>query len=388
MKYVKSNKLDISDRMTLQGCLHAKYNVSQICKTLKVNKTTIYRELKRNSRLVEATYKECKIRDKIVICNRCYKRNGCNKDKIYYDYKYAQKLTDNRRSSSRAKPRIKKEEIKEIDDIVLHGVNLGQSLHHIYVSNPRLKYICCEKTIRRLIYRGNLKVKSHQLRRYLVQKRVYKKEYSYKNVKDIRVLIGRTFKDYKSKVKYNKDKNIVQYDSVIGKRSDKKAILTITFPKFNFQFGILINKNDPTLVVKKIKNIFIRIGINKVKEIFPINLSDNGFEFSNFHAIEYDENGEKIANTYYTTPYRSTDKAECERNHEFIRYCIPKSKSIDKLTQEDLNNMFSNINSYVRKSLNDTTPYKLTKEKFGKEFLDLIGISKIERKKVKLLRIV
>ena len=44
-------------------------------------------------------------------------------------------------------------------------------------------------------------------------------------------------------------------------------------------------------------------------------------------------------------------KNECEKSHEFIRYVIPKSTTLDNITQEDLNVLFSHINSYIRKSL-------------------------------------
>ena len=50
-----------------------------------------------------------------------------------------------------------------------------------------------------------------------------------------------------------------------------------------------------------------------------INLSDNGPELARFHEIE-----EWGAKEFFANPYRSTDKASCERNHEFIRYVIPK----------------------------------------------------------------
>ena len=46
--------------------------------------------------------------------------------------------------------------------------------------------------------------------------------------------------------------------------------------------------------------------------------------------------------------------------------------------------MFSNINSYVRLSRNDKTPYELIEVKYGKEFLELINIKKIDKRKVKL----
>ena len=182
----------------------------------------------------------------------------------------------------------------------------------------------------------------------------------------------------------NKRANIVQYDSIIGCISDKKAILTITFPKYNFQFGVLINKGSPDFVRTKIRKLFAKLGKDNVKRIFPINLADNGVEFSYFNEIELFDDGEKVCDTFFTNPYKSTDKAECERNHEFVRYMIPKGKSLDFLTQEKVNDMFSNINSYVRKSKKDSTPYDLVLRKFGKEFLDTIEIRRIPNKKVKL----
>ena len=125
-----------------------------------------------------------------------------------------------------------------------------------------------------------------------------------------------------------------------------------------------------------------------MRRIFPVNLADNGSEFSYFNQIEFDDSGEQICRTFFTNPYRSTDKAECERNHEFVRYVIPKGKSLDFLTQDMLDDIFSNINSYVRKSKGDRTPYDLVKAKFGKAFLDQIGIRRIPNKKVKLTQLV
>ena len=236
----------------------------------------------------------------------------------------------------------------------------------------------------RLVYRGNLSIRPHELRRYVTYKHSYKKSPKELRLRDIRVLIGRTYKDFTRKILSNKRANIVQYDSIIGCISDKKAILTITFPKYNFQFGVLINKGSPDFVRTKIRKLFAKLGKDNVKRIFPINLADNGVEFSYFNEIELFDDGEKVCDTFFTNPYKSTDKAECERNHEFVRYMIPKGKSLDFLTQEKVNDMFSNINSYVRKSKKDSTPYDLVLRKFGKEFLDTIEIRRIPNKKVKL----
>ena len=46
---------------------------------------------------------------------------------------------------------------------------------------------------------------------------------------------------------------------------------------------------------------------------------------------------------------------------------------MDFITQDFLDEMFSNINSYVRLSRNDKTPYELIEAKYGKEFYARIG---------------
>ena len=72
------------------------------------------------------------------------------------------------------------------------------------------------------------------------------------------------------------------------------------------------------------------------------------------------------------------------RNHELIRYIEPKHHSLNHLTQEKVNLMFSHINSYYRPGLNGVTPYDLAEMVLGKEFLDIIEIKKIEPQNVNL----
>jgi IS30 family transposase len=46
----------------------------------------------------------------------------------------------------------------------------------------------------------------------------------------------------------------------------------------------------------------------------------------------FEENGEEIVETFFSRPYGSTDKAKCERNHKFVRYILPRSRSLNNLT--------------------------------------------------------
>jgi len=381
-------RLTIEERMLIQACLIKDMNLTEIAQRLGRNKSTISREISSHLIIKEGfTEKDCVHRKEHVLCNSCKYRGTCSHEKHYYNFEMAQKDSDELKSSSRQYTRLTPSKIARINDVLLNQVRrLGQSLHHAYVSNPDLSEICCEKTIRRLIYSGFTAIKAHELRKYVVYKREYQKPKDFR-LRDISILIGRQYSDYLKYCSSHKRDNIVQYDSVIGKSSDKFCILTVTFPKYRFQFGLLIMKSNPNDVVVKLKKLFNLLGSEKVKSIFPINLADNGLEFSYFNKIEIDDLGENVCQTFFTNPYKATDKAHCERNHEFIRYMIPKGKSLDFLTQDKVNWVFSQINSYVRKELDDQTPYDLVRRKFGKEFLDEIGIFRVQKKKVNLTQI-
>ncbi|MEG0035011.1 MAG: hypothetical protein RR734_05745, partial [Bacilli bacterium] len=177
--------------------------------------------------------------------------------------------------------------------------------------------------------------------------------------------------DFQSYCLKYKKANIVQFDSVIGKIHDNKAILTITIPKIGFQFGRLIDKSSPKSVDKQINKLKRKLGNDLFKHIFQVNLCDNGVEFSTFYNIEIDhETKETLCKSFYTRPYKSSDKPECENLHRLVRYCFPKGKSHNNLTQDMLDEAFSNINSYIRKELNNKSPYDLARRLYGVEFLD------------------
>ena len=63
--------------------------------------------------------------------------------------------------------------------------------------------------------------------------------------------------------------------------------------------------------------------------------------------------------------YLAAEEASAERRsssrvgprlHELVRYFLPKGHSLDSLTQDQVNEVYSNINSYVRMSKGDRTP--------------------------------
>ena len=108
-------------------------------------------------------------------------------------------------------------------------------------------------------------------------------------------------------------------------------------------------------------------------------LSDRGSEFTDPTKIETDQQtGELQCRLFYCDPQNSNQKSGCERNHEMIRYIIPKKRSMDDLTQADITKMMNHINSYPRKKWKGQTPIDLFRQIYGEETVTLLGLEKID----------
>lgn len=128
----------------------------------------------------------------------------------------------------------------------------------------------------------------------------------------------------------------------------------------------LIDKYKPNSVSNIFKQLRITLGDNNFKSIFEVILTDNGWEFSRPKDIEFDHNtGEKLINLFYCNPYSSWKKGGIERNHEFIRYIIPKGITFDKLTNKNIIDMMNNINNVKRRSMQYKTPFKIFNNIYG-----------------------
>lgn len=137
-----------------------------------------------------------------------------------------------------------------------------------------------------------------------------------------------------------------------------KVFLTLLFIETNLMLIYLIN-NKTTLYVKEFFDYLKHsIGIENYKKFFEVVLTDNGSEFSNPTNIEIDyETGEIIFNLFYCDSNSSWQKDNLEKNHEFIRYVLPKGTSFNNLTQEETNLLMNHINNIYRVSLNGKSPY-------------------------------
>lgn len=315
------------------------------------------------------------------ICNFCEKRPSCKKPKRLFNPEEAYIIRNDRARESKSVPNISKSDLKSFDEIISPLIKEGLSIEAIY-SNLKETFPVSTRTVRHWINKQYLSARRVDLINAV--KREYSPFYRYKRTSRNPLLkVGRTYSSFIEYMDTHDEKDVLQFDTVHGKKCDKKCVLTIHHPYSKFQIGLLLDNFTSEEVLKKIRDIEYKVGESDFHKYFRILLCDNGLEFDKMPDLEIDkETGEVYAKVFYTRPYRSGDKGSCERNHELFRYVIQKGKSLDDLTQDDLNFIFSNINSYPRKSLNYRCPVDIMIELMGTNFVTKLGICKIPFKQL------
>lgn len=193
---------------------------------------------------------------------------------------------------------------------------------------------------------------------------------------DTKCLEGRRYEDYLDFIDRNKDISIVQMDTVEGRKGGK-VLLTIHFIDTSFMLMLLRDSNDSKSVTEWFKWIYYAVGAEYFQTLFPVILTDNGSEFSDPSKIEIIDGEDKLTNIFYCYPYSAFQKPEIENNHELIRRIIPKGKSMDNLTQDNIQLVISHVNSYTRKKLNDQSLFDAFSSRYGFKLIDALGIEKI-----------
>ena len=151
---------------------------------------------------------------------------------------------------------------------------------------------------------------------------------------------------------------IVEMDTVHGTRSGP-VLLTMLFRSCGFMLVFLLEHDTQECVCQVFEHIEKAIGLESVRETFGVILTDNGSEFKNPALIERNLAGESRTRVFYCDPMASWQKGRLERNHEFIRYILPKGHPLDFLTKGKVCQMMNHINSTARASLNGRTPFEL-----------------------------
>lgn len=100
--------------------------------------------------------------------------------------------------------------------------------------------------------------------------------------------IGRNHEAFQVFLDKNPDTAVVQMDSVIGSKGGK-CLLTIHFVDTSLMLAFLRDANISKLVTDTFEMLYDKLGKSLFKKLFRVILTDNGSEFSNPKAIEYND---------------------------------------------------------------------------------------------------
>ena len=421
----KYKHLTLAERVLIQDRLNNGFSVKKIAKELGRPTTTISRELQKNSIPMKKgcygrPFNDCAKRTKCnavgiclecsqqnhskcslcalcnsncteykkevcpklekapYVCNSCSDRYKCTLEKMFYMADKANEIAEMMLKESRSGCNITEEERLNLDELVSPLIMKGQSPYHIITSHKD-EIQCSINSLYRYISKGLFECQDMDLRSKvkLKPRKGEKKELKV----DKQCRINRTYEDFREFNNQNPGVHITEIDSVEGVKGGS-VLLTIMDDETGLQLAFLRKRNDSKSVTEAFNSLYQKLGEDDYKKLFPVLLGDNGTEFSNPKALEFNETGNHRSKVYYCDPSSPGQKGHCERNHEFIRNIIPKGEDIGKYDQDDINVMMDHINSYARQKFNGKTPYEMFEFIYGKELLDKLGVNKIPRDEV------
>lgn len=383
MKVKKYKHLSFEDRCVIEEFLNHGYNFTQISNRLGKHRTAISKEVLKHRFLrgTASNNRPCCFEFKPpYVCNNCDNFNHCKKQKYSYSSHIAYNEYKQTLISERAHLNITKEQIVSINEIIAPlMIKKNHSVNQVYITHPELLPFS-KTTFYKYIDLGILDVRNIDLTRKVKWK--IKKEYDYHKEKvDTSIKVDRFYSDFKDYLEFHPNASIVEMDTVIGTAGGKggKCMLTLLFRHYNFMLIYLLPYKKSRYVTEVFNHLKEQLGIDEFKRLFEIILTDNGNEFSDPESIEINMNtGEKVCSLFYCDPNCSWQKGSIEKNHEYIRYILPKGTSFSSLTQDDCYLIASHINSTPRLSLNNNSPYDSILLFLGSDNIDKLQIKKID----------
>lgn len=380
----KLNKhMTLDDRIEIQECLAKGMNFKAIGKRIGKNQTTISREVKSHHQTHTSGYTRTdevcpKLLKAPFVCNGCEKksRSSCPYIRRVYVAKLAQKEYEETLSESRTGVALNKESFYETEKVISDAVRNGQHIYHAIQSND---LPVSTATVYRHIKKQYYSIGIIDLPRAVKFKprNSHKTEHIPSWAKN-----GRTFNDFLDFIDKN-DKPIIQLDTVIGKIGGK-TIMTIHFINSDFMVGLLLENKTAAEAANKIRELKQKLCDNDFVfgEIIPVILTDNGGEFSIVSAFENNIDGCLETHMFFCEPSCPNEKPEIEKNHTLFRDIVPTGSSFDNFTQEDVNLIFSHVNSVKRKQFNGKSAYDMFTFFYSEKLANTLGISCIAPKDV------
>lgn len=311
------NHITVAQRIKIEALLKAGHKASFIAKQLSIDRSSIYRELKRNK-------------------TKTGKYNAAFAQELSEEQK--ERFSHNRRFTFSMEKFIREKLSKEQwSPEQIWGYCKENSID--MVSHESIyKFVYQDKGNGGLLYK-NLRVASKK----------YRKRYgSGKNKRGI--IKGKVSIDERLDCINNKERvGDWEIDTIVGK-NNKGAIVTIAERSTAFVLIAKLNGKNAQELAKAVVKLMMPF-----KELVLSITSDNGTEFAMHKYIS-----EKLgALFYFAHPYSSWERGLNEYTNRLIRQYIPKKTDFENINHLYINKITMKLNRRPRKKLNYNTPGKV-----------------------------
>ena len=206
----------------------------------------------------------------------------------------------------------------------------------------------CTKTLYNYVDLGLLNIKNIDLPEKLSRKTKPKKNRENKRK------LGNSIEQRPNSVDTREEFGHWEIDSVIGRKAEGESqVMTIVERKLRESLWIKVRDHSAEAIDEALAGLIDQFG-DKYNEVFKSITGDNGSEFANLSQVE----AKGIA-VYFTHPYSSYEKGTNECHNKMLRRFIPKGKSIDDYSADDILYFADKINNLPRKILDYRTPEEM-----------------------------
>ena len=340
-KRKKFTHLKERERYKIEVWLEEKKTIEEIAESLGRARATIYREVKRGTR-IRMGY-ELKIRKqyRADIAQRDYREKGKNKGREL-------KIGKDRRLEEHIRTKILKE--RYAPDAVIGEINdMGLEFEGMI----------CTKTLYNYIEAGIFSGISNE---NLWEKRKRKKK-RYKTV----VRVSRTNRMARSiEKRLQKANERTEYghwegDCIKGPQGRTTSLFTLTERKSLEQIIIKIERSTQEEIQSAIDRLEKKFGA-QFKLKFKSITFDNGVEFLNWKSLELSTFNPRKKRTiiYFAHAYAAWERGSNEVQNKMIRRFIPKGTDIHDVSEKEIQNIQDWMNNYPRKRLGYKSANKIS----------------------------
>lgn len=334
-KTEKNKHLTLKDRVRIEILLEENYTAYAIAKKLGKAANTIRNEIARG------TTTQIKNGKKIIMyLADCGQAN----------------YEKNRQKSYRTFKRI---ECNEFISDVVETMKRNTWSVDVCVNILAKKYdktnVVCVKTIYNYIKLGLLEIKPIDLP--LMVRRKTRKI----TAKQHRIKLGKSIEERPENINQRLEFGHWEIDTVIGKKGKNQTAMLTIVERQTRQFFMRKIENKTTMAVTKALESLIDEFGYKFNKVFKSITSDNGLEFADLSKLE--DMGVEV---YFAHPYTSYERGSNEKHNSLIRRFIPKGKTINDYSIDEIAFIEDWCNTLPRKILNYKTPEQLFEQELDK----------------------